>query len=398
MGAFRLGRVPALDGLRGVAVLAVIVFHAHPALLTGGFFGVDVFFTLSGFLITSLAVQEVAGTGRLSLRRFYQRRALRLLPALVTLLAVVVAAYALLRPEDLRTILIEAGIALAYAGNWTRAILVTVPDMLGHTWSLAVEEQFYLLWPPLFLLLMRVGGRRAALIGTIALAAGAWAWRATLAMTGASTHRIYNGLDTRLDALMIGCALALALSLLTSEQLERLRDRTRLITPLAMVTLAAFAAKSVWWAQDAFVWRYGTVAVLTAAVILGVTLDARSPLAVLLSMRWLRGVGVISYGLYLWHYPVSRFAAQATRDAWVVLVVTLVGSFVVAGISYFVVERPFLALKNRLRSGDVLGRDRAEEASVEVVRAQILPTQVGRDAVHAVRGDQPALAAVDRDA
>src|SRR5260370_110527 len=204
-GTPRLGHRPALDGLRGIAILGVI--GVHVALLPGGGAGVDVFFTLSGFLITSLLLEEHAETGRLRLKQFYMRRFLRLVPAF-TLLLLVHFVYCLVcyRGWQQKAGLAGGVISLGYFSNWSRAYKWIPHFGLSHTWSLAIEEQFYLLWPVLLLAVLFLfksqGGRLRAVA---ALALAFVLYRALLIQWGAPFHRIYNGLDTRADALLIGC-------------------------------------------------------------------------------------------------------------------------------------------------------------------------------------------------
>src|SRR5438874_2564773 len=151
-----LGYQPALDGLRAVAVLAVFGFHATSSGVPGGYVGVDLFFVLSGFLITSLLLEERVRTGRVRLSWFYARRFLRLAPALVALLLCYVLCYGLWKGDRWPTALKSAGLAAVYLSNWARSLGVNDMGWVGHTWSLSVEEQFYLLWPPLLLLGFRV--------------------------------------------------------------------------------------------------------------------------------------------------------------------------------------------------------------------------------------------------
>src|SRR5262245_60440887 len=178
--------------------------------LPGGFIGVDVFFVLSGYLITALLVVEWEQDGRISLPHFYARRALRLLPALSLLLLAYLAVGWWLT-KGWQALLVNAGIVLFYAANWARALGRDLP-ILGHTWSLSIEEQFYLLWPPIVVVLLRLGltrrGLAAVALGGALLAAAA---RVALGLAGASFQRLYNGLDTRADALLVGCFLGAVL-------------------------------------------------------------------------------------------------------------------------------------------------------------------------------------------
>jgi peptidoglycan/LPS O-acetylase OafA/YrhL len=210
---YPLGYKPALDGSRAVAILAVLLFHGGAPGFGWGYIGVDLFFVLSGYLITSILLVEHAKVGRISLLDFYRRRALRLFPALAALCLtfLVYAAVALDDPtQGIREVLIVA----LYAGNWIRAFSLGQPQYLGHTWSLAIEEQLYLVWPLLIwgVLFLSKGSAAKALRLVVALAIASIGWRAILALQGATADRLYNGSDTRADALLIGAALALALA------------------------------------------------------------------------------------------------------------------------------------------------------------------------------------------
>jgi peptidoglycan/LPS O-acetylase OafA/YrhL len=353
---FKLGYQPALDGLRGVAILGVMIYHAnvpYRPYLSGGFIGVDIFFVLSGFLITSLLIEEFDSTGRIQLKNFYARRALRLLPALIVLLIVFcIASLALLPSDRARSNLIDAAIALFYVSNWARAFAIHPPDYIGHTWSLAIEEQFYILWPLLLLTLLRIT-RNRKFIAHVAcgIAITAQIWRIFLSVNGASIERIYNGLDTRADALMIGCTLGIALAsgLIQPQKINALKW----LTPLTLIALGAFAWLSHW--NDFAMAYYGfiVVAVLAAILVLDLMTASSVWLKNLLSQRWLVWIGSISYGVYLWHYVVDRVMSEmGFRGATVLTFGTLI-TFAIASASYYAIEKPILRLKKRFsRSSD----------------------------------------------
>ncbi|NUP59061.1 MAG: acyltransferase, partial [Pseudarthrobacter sp.] len=206
------GRKHALDGLRTVAVAGVFLFHTATDLVPGGSIGVDVFFTLSGFVITLLIMKERLATGRLNLGIFYAKRLARLWPALLVLCAVILAV-GLVFPASgwggqAGFILPAAAYVmnLAHIGAFGQSIQ---GETLGPTWTLAVEEQFYLVWPVLLLAMLQFWKIRTAAFTTLALAAAFLLERFALVMSGAPLNRLYNGPDTRADELLIGCALAL---------------------------------------------------------------------------------------------------------------------------------------------------------------------------------------------
>jgi len=209
-----LSYTPALDGLRAIAIVAVMIYHASPSLMPGGFAGVELFFVLSGFLITGLLLREQQCHGRIHLGFFYARRVLRLLPALLLMLTIVTTfAWCVLPAGFGSRTLTDALLALGYCVNWARAFDMRGASLLGHTWSLSIEEQFYVLWPITLILLVKRTGNSRSLTRVLGLSAAvAVIYRILMLTGGASGVRLYNGLDTRADGLLLGCALAAALS------------------------------------------------------------------------------------------------------------------------------------------------------------------------------------------
>ncbi|HLZ38346.1 MAG TPA: acyltransferase family protein, partial [Mycobacteriales bacterium] len=350
------GRLRALDGVRG---LAVLFFHAGMPWAHGGFLGVDTFFVLSGYLITVLLLRESRATGRVSLRRFWARRARRLLPALLLVLAAL-AAYATTLPTEARPRLRGDALAtLGYVANWRFVVQAEdyfahtgPPSPLRHTWSLGVEEQFYLLWPLLFLVALRLRRPRAAVVALATLGTAASAvLMARMADAGVSVPRLYYGTDTRISSLLIGCLLAAVLGRFPGERPLR-HASVRALTALA--ALAGVAVTGVLWvtADVERLWRGGFVvaAVATAALVAGVVLDPGGPVGRLLAAPPLAALGVISYGVYLWHWPVY-LVVNGERTGLVG--VSLLGARVavtllVAVASFLLVERP--VLRGALRS------------------------------------------------
>jgi peptidoglycan/LPS O-acetylase OafA/YrhL len=358
---FSLGYRPALDGLRGVSVLAVMAYHV--GLIRGGYLGVDAFFVLSGFLITALLVEERRRTGMIHLGKFYVRRALRLLPALVTMLAVGCLVAAVLgwffrAGETPAALLVALGrmslITLFYVANWAM-MFGTSMWILGHTWSLSIEEQFYLLWPLTLMGLFRFVRRRAAIFACVlAGAAASVTVRNALFIGTASIPRVFLGFDTRCDALLIGCGLGLlaAWGVLPASRARRAALGVAGAVALVGFSTAAFTAS---W-QAPFMLRIGStlVALAVAVVIAEVTASPGGLVAAALAFPPLRATGRISYGLYLWHFPII-YACGALRhgegvpEPWrAALALTL--TFAVSGLSFWLVERPMLRLKMRVAS------------------------------------------------
>ena len=357
-------RVAPLDGMRAFAVTAVILYHANPSWAVGGYFGVDVFFVLSGFLITTLLLGEWRGSGGVGLRAFWGRRARRLLPALFVMLAVV-GTVSVLAPRVLGSpgLLGDTLATVGYVANWHFISLhtdyfatVANPSPLQHTWTLAIEEQFYLLWPLILLALVggfrrlrrpsgAAGRRRSALVAGVALA-GAVASALTMAVltpVGAtSVNRSYYGSDTRAQGLLIGAALA-ALCLWWGP--VRTSAGRRL---LGVVGLAGALGVLVMWrtvpesSPLTFHGGFALLALATAGVIACVTLLGRHPVAGLLSVRPLPYLGKISYGMYLWYWPVLLvMTSQRTHLQGVALLAARLAVIVgVAALSFHLVESP----------------------------------------------------------
>jgi peptidoglycan/LPS O-acetylase OafA/YrhL len=354
----RLGYRPALDGLRALAVLGVVAFHGAPQLVPGGYVGVDVFFVLSGFLITTLLLEELDSRATVSLRRFYARRALRLVPALVAMVAVVMVVEAVRPPVGIPVNAARDGLsALAYVSNWMLAWHRSAGGLLGHTWSLAQEEQFYLVWPVVLLGLLRVGGRRFAAVACLSGAGTVWFLRAIAFSHGVSKVRLYHGPDARADALLIGCALALARSLGYTPRVPR---------AVLVASIATLGAVALWVPRSSGLLYSGgftVIAFAAAAIIVRIVVVPHPRLVSVLSRDPLVRLGRISYGIYLWHAPIYLVVHPLIGGpAWLGplwLTPLAVGA---AQMSFRFIERPALAAKARFTTTTAA----REEAVVEM--------------------------------
>ena len=346
----RLAHQPALDGLRGVAVAAVLVFHGGH--LAGGFLGVDAFFVLSGFLITSLLLTEARNTGRIALGAFWARRARRLLPALACVL-IGVALYAALiaKPDELSTIRADALATIGYFSNW-RAILNSHdywaifrnPSPLDHTWSLAIEEQFYVVWPLLFAFVIRAARGRSAqrvLALSTVLACTSLLWTIAI-FDPANPSRVYYGTDTRIASILVGAALAAWLAARGSA-----RTRTTRATLEGGALLAAGVLALAWarlTGSSDVLYRGGlfVCALATATVIAAAIHPDRGPVNRILSLRPLCALGLVSYGVYLWHWPIYVVLDESRThmSGWGLLALRVAVTLVVAAGSYFWIEQP----------------------------------------------------------
>jgi peptidoglycan/LPS O-acetylase OafA/YrhL len=370
-----LPHLVGLDGVRAIAVIAVVLYHADVAWMPGGFLGVDVFFVLSGFLITSLLLVELDRTGRLDFRQFYLRRARRLLPALFAMLAVTALLVATIAYDAAAAFRRDVPGALLYYSNWLAIITDTSyfefvgrPPMLKHLWSLAVEEQFYLLWPGVVLLVHRWRGARAvgwvalggALLSTAAMAIGSVLGD----MPGShDPSRLYFGTDTHAMGVLLGAALAVVWR--PGRTAPVLAPQARaVITGAGIAGLALLVLSFTRIGEfSTFLYRGGFLVVAAiSAVVVAAAAHRGVPFGRWIGIRPMRWIGERSYGIYLWHWPlflVTRPGIDLPVDglpAFGLRIALLLG---VAELSYRYIEMP-------VRRG-VLGR------AWQQVRAQGLP-------------------------
>ena len=335
-------------------MLAVMGFHEGVSELSGGFLGVDVFFVLSGFLITDLLVSQYDRLGRLNLKDFWSRRARRLLPALALMLIVVSAAATVIEPDQDSSLRLSLLAAVTYTSNWYQILhhvsyfaslgLFTAPPPLDHLWSLAIEEQFYLIWPLiLWLLILRLNGRRARITATLILAAMS-ALAMALEYSPGDPSLVYYGTDTHASALLIGAALALALPLVTVMSLPAARVRQLDAAGVVGLVLLAWAAGH-FSGQDPAVYPIGLILAAVGAAGLVVAAASTGVIAAMTSLPPLRWLGIRSYGIYLWHWPVIALAGAivgaGANSAWMWFIEAAV-SIGLACLSWQFVETPIL--------------------------------------------------------
>jgi peptidoglycan/LPS O-acetylase OafA/YrhL len=343
--------------MRAVAVLAVLLFHAGLSWIQGGALGVDIFYVLSGFLITALLVAERDRTGSIGLGAFYLRRARRLYPALILVLLFVGIAWGLVLKPRLPTLRGDVLATTFYVANWRFAFSgqgyfasFNTPSPLLHTWSLAVEEQFYLLWPIIVILLLR--HRRNVSRWALALVGLAFVNTLLESLAGVWTDRLYYGTDTRAIELLLGAALGAWYA--RRDPAATLSSSAR--TSLQIAGVAA-GAGTLWMfhavnGQSAFLYRGGflLVAVLMVVVIAAAALVPSGRLAWVLGQQPLRYLGQISYGIYLWHWPLFLLLnhERTGLSTAPLLVVRLVVTLAVSMLSYHLIELPVRLRRLRL--------------------------------------------------
>ena len=349
--SFKLGHRPELDGLRGISILLVLLLHFGVKLLPGGFLGVDIFFVLSGFLITSLLVQEQHRSGKISLRAFYIRRALRLAPALIFYLVILgILALAFMNREKANEIHQGILLTLSYVSNWIFALNPRVKiGPLGITWSLAIEEQFYLVWPLALSIAFRFKVPRRVIVYTVILAiVSVTLHRQSLVEGGALMRRLYYATDTRADALLVGCLVALLLgwNLIPHNRIVRLGVSVIAAGGFVLVAYMATAARMV--DPNLYKSLFTMIEVAIGAVLIVLMLWPPGWALVVLRLPPLAWIGRISYGVYLWHWPIREMLCPDVyaSSPWR-LIATAILSVTVAALSFYFVETPFLRLKEK---------------------------------------------------
>ncbi|RVD19378.1 MULTISPECIES: acyltransferase [unclassified Mesorhizobium] len=321
-------RNPALDGVRALAAMLVVVHHSQSPWMPGGFIGVDIFFVLSGFLITSLLMREADGTGTIAIGAFLLRRSVRLMPPLVMLLAAALIIGPLFWP-DVPIGLIVA-ISILYLADYVSALHGVIP-LLGHTWSLAVEEHFYLIWPMAVLGLAKLAQRSRIKALAIAFVV-ATLWRLGNAYHYTEFEMTAFRFDTRLSGLLLG-----ALVSVSGISLKGRHANIVGLSSLGALVVLAFVAT-----QEPVSTAYLQPLIDMASAGLVVSLlNNETMIARAFAWRPIVYIGIISYSVYLWHYPISRAALMYTNDWRMVLVVTLVLSLAIAALSWTFVEKPF---------------------------------------------------------
>jgi peptidoglycan/LPS O-acetylase OafA/YrhL len=351
-----MGYLPGLDGIRALAVLGVLLYHADLGWIRGGFLGVDVFFVLSGFLITSLILEQLDRSDRVDFRRFYLDRARRLLPALLLMLVVVGAVVALWYRDAAYQFARDSLASALYVNNWWYIATdlsyfeaIGRPPLLTHLWSLAVEEQFYLIWPFLAFLVYRRFHRRGVGVFALLLALGSTAWMITMSVSQgfpdfADPSRAYFGTDSHAMGLLIGAALATCwrpgrLSPTVSPGARHLITGTGLLALITVMAFFIFVGEYTPW-----MYRGGFLALaVIVAILIAAASHPASPLGRRMGTQPWRYLGQRSYGLYLWHWPIfmlTRPVLDIALDGIWLLAFRLGLTIAAAELSFRFIEMP----------------------------------------------------------
>ena len=376
-------RLPGLDGLRGIAVLAVIIYHADVSLLVGGFLGVDVFFVLSGFLITSLLLEELQRTNKVDRAKFYLRRIRRLMPALFMVLLFSVLVSGLFVLDAAYHVRRDLPWAITFVLNWSYLFFeqsyfvnISRPPLLQHLWSLSVEEQFYVIWPLLLVALYklplgRITPRTKVFIASTVLALASTAWMVYLAIANGfpipnDPSRVYFGTDTHAMGLLIGCAAA---ALWRSDRLtEKLTpDRASAMNGLGLICLAGLGYFFIF-VSELNEWLYRGGFLVLSLLTAGLVVVAAHPglkFGKRLGNPVLKWFGDRSYGIYLWHWPIFVLMRSGIDVQWsepVVFVAKIAIVLVISDLSYRFVEMPIRngAIGNRLTVWQAAGVPRPQ--------------------------------------
>ena len=349
---FHLSYIPALDGMRGFAVLLVVLFHSK--FINGGYFGVDIFFVLSGFLITSLIIREWTITDNVDLRKFYLRRVRRLSPALIAVLVAACLYETLYFPyPGVENIFIRSFYALSYFANWVWAFQPSENPLgsLNGLWSLSIEEQFYIIWPAIliFFLRRRISLTFIAILLLLTLTA-AVGHRYLLWEAGAHSFRLYAGTDSHADPILIGCLIGVLARGVSLRTWELIRPWLAATVPFVMIALVTITVGFSFPSESIF---YSTiVALLSGILILCVTVAPAKVALAAFGCPFMIWLGKISYGLYLWHGISNQYLM--THNIMEFRAGRIAIGLILAVGSYYFIERPFL--RNKLGCGELDGK------------------------------------------
>lgn len=331
----------ALDGLRGLMAIGVVVAHINLAWFPGAHIMMDVFFVISAFLITLTLIRGLEKRSKIHLRLFWQRRLLRLYPALLTVVITysIIAAFFI---DNLVPIFSDGIMSLLYVSNFNKLHDYTLPHFFGHTWSLSIEEQFYLAWPTLLVLLLKIDAlwERKTLV-FLSIIVASISWRVYLVNSGAEWSRLYYGSDTRIDAFLAGGLLAFY----WKDLVEWSKQKRFFLKALQFSTFALFAAIIFWNPKVVayFAWQQPIILLLSCGAIITLTRDKNGLLQRFFSHKIPASLGIRCYGLYLWHWPLIWLLLVLTDLSKPVLFAIVVpATLILTWLTYKYIEEPIL--------------------------------------------------------
>ena len=391
-------RFDAIDGLRAVSVAAVLAYHLELTQFAGGFLGVEVFFVISGFLITGLLIREHNASGHINLREFWVRRFRRLLPAVLALLLFVLVLVPFAAPDAATTFPRDVVGAVLYVSNWWQLLFgqsyfdaALRPPLLRHLWSLAVEEQFYLVWPLTMMLVVRLRRSIATVVVLVGAALSAilmWA----VQRNAVDPTRAYVGTDTRASGLLIGASLAFACAAWPSLQRGRLSATLGGFAGLGVICWAAWALSPE--TTRLFPGGFLLIDVATVAAIIAATSPAATAFARLIGNRVFRWLGTRSYGLYLFHWPVFQMMRpRVDLLGWWVNPARIVISVLLAELSFRFIETPFRTRGiGGVRHALVVPMGRSTAVATSVVASLVIVMAAANVGVLAAKPDTASVA------
>ena len=344
---YPIGYMPQIDGVRGILPFGVLAAHIQYSWFPGAIVFMDIFFILSAYLITILLLKDIGKYEKIRFKIFYARRFLRLFPPYYAMLACFFLATTLILPDPwphYKDILF-AGL---YISNWIRALAIETPDWLGHTWSLSIEEQYYLFWPIILTLLVRFLGTGRHLILTLAAFYIFFnLWRYGLADAGRSIVRLYNGTDTRADTLLVGCILAIMRVSQERVFLALARVCRRILLPSFLLIFFVLGFTVNWQERSVYTWGTTCIDIIVAVFLTGLLTSSGTIVHRLFENRILVSLGKLSYATYLWHYPIFHFVRHFHGGDWAVVFIGVPMTYFFAWFSGKYIERPCMLLKRR---------------------------------------------------
>ena len=338
---------PELDGIRGIMTFGVLLAHINYSWLPGSIIYMNVFFMLSSYLITSVLLRDIKVYGKIRYKIFYLRRFFRLLPAYYFMIIIFLLAVFIFLPEP-KKYLLDVFYSACYVANWARAFGTTNPDWLGHTWSLSIEEQFYLVWPIVFApLVLHLGLSRRLLVCLASFALLASLWRIELVYSGASIARLYNGTDTRVDVILMGAIVAVILQCNATKFLALTQFCQKAFLLSTFVVFICFGWSVHW--QDRSYYSFFSIFsnIALSIFFIGLVTLNNSAIHRLLRSKLLVFLGRISYPTYLWHFPIFCFAKFYSLRSSEIFYFCVPATYLVAIFSYKFVEKPCNQIKDR---------------------------------------------------